>query len=185
MKRRRILTGISSAVGLSMAGCIEETPSQTTISDISSISIDSSENELISYTVDFITRSSSSSEPIGFTISVTNTGETQLTISDATALLFEYTTDSNQEFLLLPESYTDASYTNDCWSVNITELNADREPVIRIDPGETVSRDVYLVSYTGCVFESFDQLRFTETTFIHTSPSLSDGQDVQLELQIT
>lgn len=183
MNRRRVLKGISTAMVIGTAGCINTTSTTDPLEKISSIKINTNIDEGISYTVDFI-KIKTEESPIGFTVTFTNTLDETITVSDATDLLFEHNTDESNTFILLSESYSEASKSGNCWSVDPTQIEKDIKNVIEIQPGETITRDLYIVSYTNCSFKKPDVLTFSGTSYIHNTESISEGQILSTELII-
>lgn len=184
MNRRSFLKNITSAAVIGAAGCLES-PSQSSsasLSSISSIRINTTNSEL-AYSVDFITRNPEES-PIGFTVSCINTLSETITVSDATELLFENNTDTSDTFVLLSESYQAASKDSTCWSISPTDVKTDNKKVISIDPQETVTKDLYIVSYTGCSFETSSELVFKSTSYMHNTNLLSEGKIMNAELVV-
>lgn len=188
MNRRNVLASIGSLSLGGLAGCLNNTPSSNepnSLNSINSIQIDTADEDVkVRYSVEFISREATVDSPVGFTVSVTNNLDETITVSDATDLFFEHVTDESGTFLLLSNSYSEASNENSCWSVDPEQVFQDRESVIEIKPQETQSRDLYIVSYAGCSFTIPQPITFTATAYIHNTDVLSDGQIVNATLQI-
>lgn len=182
MKRREFLTTLGLGSSLSLAGCMSQNnPSNTTSNSISRLQIETNKDDTISYSANFIEQTESADQPIQFTISFTNISDETVTIANPEQLLFDSVLDSNQEIVLL-SSRDDISFSNSepCWT--LSEIPITDSESVELQPEETLSEDLYLVSYnTGC--SSVDSLSFETTSYIYNNKSLSQG--IVLESTLT